>query len=143
MYVPSLSDYVDGRSKPNVCTALDYYQRIRLINWIRKTVCRLHFALIASADNPEVQKPSVQEVNALTGKEELLLSDDWLVPALEDDPLLRMSFQILEELLDIFILSRTLEAGDDDWTDSDQDEAVISQTSTSDPDSAQRKINAL
>ncbi|KAK7689949.1 hypothetical protein QCA50_006589 [Cerrena zonata] len=51
---------------------LDSYQRIRLINWIRK------------------EKPSPEHVNALKGDEAVLNSDEYLKPSIEDDPLLEM-----------------------------------------------------
>ncbi|KAL6300670.1 S-adenosyl-L-methionine-dependent methyltransferase [Sparassis latifolia] len=51
---------------------LDSYQRIRLINWIRK------------------EKPAPAEVVALRGDEPFLCSDEYLIPALEDDPLLQV-----------------------------------------------------
>ncbi|THH29363.1 hypothetical protein EUX98_g4825 [Antrodiella citrinella] len=86
--------------------SLDQYQRIRLINWIRK------------------EKPSPKEVNGLTGREELFSADSYLIPTLEDDPL--------------------LQAGTDDWTDSEEDDALIVQPSSKyDAGSASRKIAAL
>jgi len=86
--------------------SLDHYQRIRLINFIRK------------------EKPRPEEVNALTGQESLFSSDAYLIPTLEDDPL--------------------LQAGTDDWTDSEEEDALIAQSSSkSDAKSASRKIIAL
>ncbi|KAJ7618910.1 protein arginine N-methyltransferase [Mycena polygramma] len=61
--------------------SLDTYGRIRLINFIRKT------------------NPSPAVVGALTGTEALFSSDEYLHPALEDDPLLQIQ--------------------PDDWSDSD------------------------
>ncbi|KAJ7101532.1 S-adenosyl-L-methionine-dependent methyltransferase [Mycena belliarum] len=61
--------------------SLDTYGRIRLINFMRKT------------------RPSPAVVNALTGTEEMFSSDEYLRPALEDDPLLQLQ--------------------PDDWSDSD------------------------
>ena len=50
---------------------LDFYGQIRLVNWLRT-------------------KPrSAGELEALTASSELLKDDAWLVPVLEDDPLLR------------------------------------------------------
>ncbi|KZT11802.1 S-adenosyl-L-methionine-dependent methyltransferase [Laetiporus sulphureus 93-53] len=51
--------------------ALDPYQRIRLVNWIRK------------------EKPAPSEVLALKGDESFFSSDEYLIPVLEDDPLLQ------------------------------------------------------
>ncbi|KAF8194371.1 arginine N-methyltransferase 3 [Mycena galopus ATCC 62051] len=64
--------------------SLDTYQRIRLINFIRKT------------------HPTPAIVGALDGTEALFSSDEYLLPALEDDPLLQIQ--------------------SDDWSDSDVDE---------------------
>ncbi|KAJ6453197.1 protein arginine N-methyltransferase [Mycena vitilis] len=61
--------------------SLDTYGRIRLINFIRKT------------------NPTPAVVGALTGAEALFSSDEYLHPALEDDPLLQIQ--------------------PDDWSDSD------------------------
>ncbi|KAH9850155.1 S-adenosyl-L-methionine-dependent methyltransferase [Lenzites betulinus] len=63
-----------GFSLKDVTTklALDPYQRIRLINWIRK------------------EHPASSEVIALVGSESFLSSDEYLKPALEDDPLLQI-----------------------------------------------------
>ncbi|KAI0322098.1 protein arginine N-methyltransferase [Amylostereum chailletii] len=63
--------------------ALDFHGRIRLINYIRK------------------ENASASAVLALNGDEPFLAADEYLVPALEDDPLL---------------LHQT-----DDWSDSDDD----------------------
>ncbi|CAK5262346.1 unnamed protein product [Mycena citricolor] len=51
---------------------LDTYQRIRFINYMRKT------------------KPSPADVLALTGSEALFTSDEYLQPVIEDDPLLQI-----------------------------------------------------
>ncbi|KAI0642918.1 S-adenosyl-L-methionine-dependent methyltransferase [Trametes meyenii] len=84
---------------------LDLYQRIRLINWIRK------------------EHPLPQEVLALTGSEELFKSDEYLKPALEDDPLLQIA--------------------PDDSSDS-EDEGVLETSETpKDFASASRRITAL
>ncbi|KAJ7119821.1 protein arginine N-methyltransferase [Mycena epipterygia] len=61
--------------------SLDTHGRIRLINFIRKT------------------NPSPAVATALTGTEEIFTSDEYLRPALEDDPLLQVQ--------------------PDDWSDSD------------------------
>ncbi|KAI0345573.1 S-adenosyl-L-methionine-dependent methyltransferase [Trametopsis cervina] len=50
---------------------LDIHHRIRLINWIRK------------------EKPEPSTSSALTGKEEFFASDAYLIPVIEDDPLLQ------------------------------------------------------
>ncbi|KAI0088626.1 S-adenosyl-L-methionine-dependent methyltransferase [Irpex rosettiformis] len=64
---------------------LDVHQRIRLINWIRK------------------ERPTVLAVAALSGGESLFTSDEYLIPVVEDDPLLQLQ--------------------SDDWSDDDEDEA--------------------
>ncbi|KAJ7644712.1 protein arginine N-methyltransferase [Roridomyces roridus] len=69
---------------------LDTHGRIRLINFIRKT------------------HPTPSEVAALTGKENIFTSDEYLKPAIEDDPLLQVQ--------------------PDDWSDSDAED-----TTTTDP----------
>ncbi|KAG7444182.1 S-adenosyl-L-methionine-dependent methyltransferase [Guyanagaster necrorhizus] len=75
--------------------SLDTHGRIRLINYIRK------------------QKISSAEVAVLTGTESFFESDEYLIPAVEDDPLLQLQA--------------------DDWSDSDDE-------GTSDPS---RRILAL
>lgn len=62
---------------------LDFHRRARLINYIRK-------------DNP---KP--QDVLALSGSEDLFTKDEYLIPVVENDPLLQV--------------------GSDDWSDSDSE----------------------
>ncbi|KAL1937804.1 hypothetical protein VTO73DRAFT_12823 [Trametes versicolor] len=52
--------------------ALDMYQRIRLVNWIRK------------------EHPTPSAVIALNGSETFFNSDEYLKPSLEDDPLLQI-----------------------------------------------------
>ncbi|TFK70555.1 protein arginine N-methyltransferase [Pluteus cervinus] len=52
--------------------SLDFHGQIRLVNYIRKT------------------KPTPSSVNALTGTEDFFSSDEYLIPALEDDPLLQL-----------------------------------------------------
>ncbi|KAJ7776814.1 S-adenosyl-L-methionine-dependent methyltransferase [Mycena maculata] len=64
--------------------ALDTHGRLRLINFIRKT------------------NPTTAAVTALTGAEEIFSSDEYLRPALEDDPLLQVQ--------------------PDDWSDSDAED---------------------
>ncbi|KAJ7046428.1 protein arginine N-methyltransferase [Mycena alexandri] len=64
--------------------SLDTYKRIRLINFIRKS------------------NPSPAIVAALTGAEALFLSDEYLHPTMEDDPLLQVQ--------------------PDDWSDSDAED---------------------
>ncbi|KAI0248224.1 S-adenosyl-L-methionine-dependent methyltransferase [Lactifluus subvellereus] len=51
--------------------ALDFHSRARLINYIRK------------------EKPPVQSLQSLTGKESFFSSDNYLLPVIEDDSLLR------------------------------------------------------
>ncbi|KAG6890579.1 hypothetical protein C0992_000397 [Termitomyces sp. T32_za158] len=63
--------------------SLDFHGRIRLINYIRK------------------QKPSPADLNLLNGHESFFTSDDYLLPTLEDDPLLQVQ--------------------PDDWSDDDED----------------------
>ncbi|KAI0060468.1 S-adenosyl-L-methionine-dependent methyltransferase [Artomyces pyxidatus] len=65
--------------------ALDFHKRVRLINYIRK------------------ERPTAASLQSLTGTEPFFSSDDYLVPVIEDDPL----------LVDT----------SDDWSDSDDDSA--------------------
>lgn len=60
---------------------LDFHRRARLINYIRK------------------ENPKPQDVLALTGSEDFFSKDEYLIPVLENDPLLQV--------------------GSDDWSDSD------------------------
>ncbi|TFY63817.1 hypothetical protein EVJ58_g3025 [Rhodofomes roseus] len=83
--------------------SLDPYQRIRLINWIRK------------------EKPAPSEVPALKGDESLFSSDEYLIPVIEDDPLLQVHSA--------------------DWSSSDEDEP--SASTPTDLEDAKRRIRAL
>ncbi|KIO02960.1 hypothetical protein M404DRAFT_638181 [Pisolithus tinctorius Marx 270] len=71
-----------GFSLAETCTRLnlDLHQRIRLINYIRK------------------DKPAPSQLSSLTGKEPFFTSDEYLLPVIEDDPLLQLDL-------------------DDDWSD--------------------------
>lgn len=71
-----------GFSLAETCTRLnlDLHQRIRLINYIRK------------------DKPTPSQLSSLTGKEPFFTSDEYLLPVIEDDPLLQLDL-------------------DDDWSD--------------------------
>ncbi|KAF9450547.1 protein arginine N-methyltransferase [Macrolepiota fuliginosa MF-IS2] len=71
-----------------VCSrlGLDFHGRIRLINYLRRN------------------KISAQQAHSITGKEDWFSSDEYLVPVLENDPLLQISF-------------------DDDWSDDDNENA--------------------
>ncbi|KAI0045880.1 S-adenosyl-L-methionine-dependent methyltransferase [Auriscalpium vulgare] len=80
---------------------LDFHGRIRLINYIRK------------------EKPQVDAIGSLTGQEGFLSADEYLVPVIEDDPLL------LEN--------------SESWSDSDDDAA----NAPTDLRSALRRISAL
>ncbi|KAI0629795.1 S-adenosyl-L-methionine-dependent methyltransferase [Trametes polyzona] len=85
--------------------ALDPYQRIRLINWIR------------------TEHPAPSEAVALTGSEAFFGSDEYLKPALEDDPLL----QIVP----------------DDSSDSEDEEELEKADPPKDLATATRRITAL
>ncbi|KAJ7258773.1 arginine N-methyltransferase 3 [Mycena haematopus] len=79
--------------------SLDTYRRIRLVNFIRKTV-RIFCRVLRVLDSPSESYPST--VGALDGTEELFSSDEYLHPVLEDDPLLQIQ--------------------PEDWSDSDVDD---------------------
>ncbi|KAI0783458.1 protein arginine N-methyltransferase [Abortiporus biennis] len=81
--------------------ALDPYQRIRLINWIRK------------------EKPSPTEANAVQGNEDFFKSDKYLIPVVEDDPL--------------------LQASTNDWSD-EEDEGINTNQNPIDLTTANRRI---
>ncbi|KAI0329044.1 S-adenosyl-L-methionine-dependent methyltransferase [Cubamyces sp. BRFM 1775] len=85
--------------------SLDLYRRIRLINWIRK------------------EHPSPSAAAALTGSEEFFNSDDYLKPAIEDDPLLQIA--------------------PDDSSDSEDEAELEQQGPPKDITSATRRIAAL
>lgn len=55
-----------------------------IIKWVE-------LALFHSDRSHTSQKPSPSEVIALKGDESLFSSDEYLIPAVEDDPLLRAS----------------------------------------------------
>ncbi|KIY52456.1 S-adenosyl-L-methionine-dependent methyltransferase [Fistulina hepatica ATCC 64428] len=76
---------VHGFDLNDVChrLSLDFLKRTRLINFIRKT------------------NPSPNSLKALVGSEDLFTSDEYLVPVLEDDPLLLLQM--------------------DDWSDSEDE----------------------
>ncbi|KAI6107141.1 S-adenosyl-L-methionine-dependent methyltransferase [Pisolithus croceorrhizus] len=63
-----------GFNLTETCTRLnlDLHQRIRLINYIRK------------------DKPTSSQLSSLTGKEPFFTSDEYLLPVIEDDPLLQL-----------------------------------------------------
>ena len=77
--------------------ALDPYQRIRLVNWIRKEV-RPQMLAIYNGPLTFTQKPAPSEVLALKGDESFFSSDEYLIPVLEDDPLLRESLKVCNVL---------------------------------------------
>ncbi|KAI0917627.1 hypothetical protein AcW1_007211 [Taiwanofungus camphoratus] len=98
---------VHGFDLDEVCArlALDPHGRIRLINWIRKT------------------KPSLLEVATLKGNEPFFSSDEYLMPVIEDDPLLQIQST--------------------DWSDSDEDESLSANEPPADLAGATRRIRAL
>ncbi|KAH9891894.1 protein arginine N-methyltransferase [Cubamyces lactineus] len=85
--------------------SLDLYRRIRLINWIRK------------------EHPSPSAAVALTGSEDFFNSDEYLKPAIEDDPLLQIA--------------------PDDSSDSEDEAELEQQEAPKDITSATRRIAAL
>ncbi|CCM05740.1 uncharacterized protein FIBRA_07972 [Fibroporia radiculosa] len=85
--------------------ALDLHQRIRLINWIRK------------------EKPAPSQVLDLKGDEALLSSDEYLIPVIEDDPLLQITSA--------------------DWSDSDEDVFADPRAMPDNIQTATRMIHAL
>ncbi|KAH7096731.1 S-adenosyl-L-methionine-dependent methyltransferase [Auriculariales sp. MPI-PUGE-AT-0066] len=82
---------------------LDFHQRARLINYIRK------------------HKPSVDALNAFTGKESFFENDAYLVPVIQNDPLLQLQL-------------------DNDWSDEDEGFVVAP---ADDLRAAQRQIKRL
>ncbi|KAH0832399.1 S-adenosyl-L-methionine-dependent methyltransferase [Lanmaoa asiatica] len=88
--------------------SLDLHRRIRLINFIRK------------------HKLTPTDVANLTGAESFFTSDDYLIPVIEDDPLLQLDF-------------------DDDWSDDDEGgpSAEHGSSPPSDLPSALRRIQVL
>ena len=70
--------------------ALDFHQRIRFINYIRKQVAPLLvFTLTRPCGSRLPQKPSATDLSSLTGVEPFFTDDQYLIPVMEDDPLLR------------------------------------------------------
>jgi hypothetical protein len=67
---------------------LQLHQRIRLINCIRESV---RSSLIPHKSSPDgsFQPLTPEAIENLTGSESFLTSDDYLIPVIEDDPLLR------------------------------------------------------
>ncbi|KAH9925083.1 protein arginine N-methyltransferase [Amylocystis lapponica] len=98
---------VHGFDLEEICTrlSLDPYQRIRLINWMRK------------------EKPSPADVASLKGHEAFFSSDEYLIPSVEDDPLLQ------------------IQSGH--WSDEDEEEPADAQREPEDLDSAKRRIASL
>lgn len=117
---------------------LDFHGRIRLVNYIRKQVCFSLFAFVWLedwlADCVWVrQKATAQNVAKLTGKEPFFTSDDYLIPAVEDDPYLRGHLQ--HRLTSWQPLTASTELpSDEPWSD---DEAPADST---DP---QQKVKVL
>ncbi|KAF8430973.1 S-adenosyl-L-methionine-dependent methyltransferase [Boletus edulis BED1] len=87
---------------------LDLHRRIRLINFIRK------------------HKLTPADVGNLTDTESFFTSDDYLIPVIEDDPLLQLDF-------------------DDDWSDDDEDgpSTELTPGPPSDLPTALRRIQIL
>ncbi|KAL5524274.1 hypothetical protein ACEPAF_9414 [Sanghuangporus sanghuang] len=73
---------------------LDFHGRARLVNYIRK------------------ERPSAVDVNALTGQEAFFTSDEYLVPVIQDDPLLQLA--------------------SDDWSEDEDVEPVVAKDSDKD-----------
>jgi hypothetical protein len=67
---------------------LQLHQRIRLINYIRENV---RSSLIPHKPSPDgsFQPLTPEAIENLTGPESFLPSDDYIIPVIEDDPLLR------------------------------------------------------
>ena len=71
--------------------ALDFHARVRLINYIRKEVwASSHY--FRWDLHCGTQKPPASSLQALSGNEPFFLSDDYLLPVIEDDPLLCESY---------------------------------------------------
>ncbi len=68
-------------------TALDFHARVRLINYIRKEVWA-PLSLLSEWFHDGIQKPPAPSLKMLSGKETIFSSDDYLLPVIEDDPLL-------------------------------------------------------
>ncbi|THG99108.1 hypothetical protein EW026_g3198 [Hermanssonia centrifuga] len=110
--LPSVAEEVEYDKKTHafdleqtcVRLGLDMYKRIRLINWIRK------------------EKPTSTQASNLQGNEEFFDSDQYLIPASEDDPLLQT------------------QPDDSEWSD---EEAVITAKQPSNLSEASRRIQAL
>jgi hypothetical protein len=70
--------------------ALDAYQRIRLINYIRKevSISDLLIGRLQPYSRRSAQKPAPSTLN-INGSEAFLNSDEYIKPVIEDDPLLR------------------------------------------------------
>ena len=109
------------------------YGRIRLINWIRKEV-RVPTSLSTSShlirNNEHAQKPTPAQVADLQPSADVLSSDAYLIPVLEDDPLLRTP-SLFSPLLSLrtlplsTVLTLTeIEPEDSDWSDDDPDAAA-------------------
>ncbi|KAH7910487.1 S-adenosyl-L-methionine-dependent methyltransferase [Hygrophoropsis aurantiaca] len=83
-----------------VCTrmGLDFYGRIRLINYIRK------------------HKPSPATIHDLTGKEAFLSADEYLIPVIEGDPLLQLDFD-----------GPGVDSDSDSWSEDDEDNRADKQ----------------
>jgi type I protein arginine methyltransferase len=85
------------------------------------------------------QKPSASEVKAVTGREEFLRADQYLIPAINDDPLLRRCPKSSADRSNCTHLGAELQS--DDW--SDDEEIMNSAEAPSDLSEATRKIRAL
>ncbi|TFK48794.1 S-adenosyl-L-methionine-dependent methyltransferase [Heliocybe sulcata] len=110
--LPSVTDALEYDKKTHgfdlnaVCSrlSLDFHQRIRLVNYIRK------------------EKVSAADASKLKGDEAFLSSDQYLLPALEDDPLLQVQ--------------------EDDWSD-EEDPISGPAAQPKDLQTALRRIQAL
>lgn len=79
-----------------------------------------------------IQKPAALSVTALSGEEDFFTSDKYLIPVIEDDPLLRKSSGSTTTPWK-FILIHNSELQSDDWSDDEDDEGATGTKTTAAP----------
>ena len=90
-----------------------------------------------------MQKPTPSDVTSFTGKEALFSADEYLLPYIKDDPLLRVYIHMTVSPLWWFDKFLSEFQPDDDWSDSDEEEQSASKDVSTDLPSAVRRIRAL
>lgn len=88
------------------------------------------------------QKPTAPTVAALTGNEEFFVSDDYLIPVVEDDPLLRKTSSLPHHISKL-TLDCNSELQSDDWSDEEEDEPSNGTNATEAPKDLNQALHRI